>query len=479
MADILKITTPLISKQMSPAIRQNADPALPFNIQDLARVAGAAAQSEVHKQNTGLLSEGEPASVLLNMLKDPAVTMSFLKNIYILEEIIHLLPAKNETVTEELLQVLDQLLVAPENIAAELQRQAVDNTSFQGHIFDAIRQFLDDIMTQPQFSSLSAQTIGEIKQAVGDLLKAIHSFYNKQDIIQSLSNYFTYLGNALSSSPALAEKLSQLAEQFRQEGALDNFNALKEQANALIKTVENSILFSPKIAQNIAIIQYNFSRFNNNPNLLDDAIRQISQILEREGLQQAFLKNIESLLANPDNEENQGNSQVMNALSKLILEANAGEKNRFLNSDNIEKIIQSLLSSPCHFTPLLHFVLPVQYDELQAFAEMWLDPDGQASELNTMSQEGQIHLLFVLDITGIGLFETELSIAEGTIDLQLRCPPDYVQEFAPISGSLKKQLQGSIFQVGKIKVEPLVRLRSLMEVFKSLPARRLGLDVKA
>lgn len=47
-----------------------------------------------------------------------------------------------------------------------------------------------------------------------------------------------------------------------------------------------------------------------------------------------------------------------------------------LSADKVEKIIHSLLSSPCNFTPLLHFVLPVQYQDLHSFAEIWINPNG-------------------------------------------------------------------------------------------------------
>jgi len=476
MADLLKITTPLVSKQINSPIRQAQDPTVPFNIQDLTRVNGTTAQSEINKQNNGMLAQDEPASILLNMLKDPDITMSFLKNIFILEEIIHLLPAKNETVTEEIRLMLDRLLIAPDDIPAELQKQAYASTGFHGYAFDSLRSLLESVLSHPRLSRPENSHIAtEMKEAIANLLKAVHANYSRKDIINSLANNFSYLAKALSVSPSLSEKLSQMADKLKQDITGEEFRLLKQRCLDLLKEVENSILYSPKLAQNISIIHYNLSRYNDNPDYIKEAFEQLRQLLDREGLQEYFLDNIEAYLSSM--EEKADKSQIMDALSQLVNLAGSDENMKFLNSEKIEKIIQSLLSSPCHFTPLLHFVIPVKHDFVRAFAEMWIDPNGQNADYPDISD--QIHILLVIDVQEIGLFEAEIMFANNTVDLNLKCPEKYIQDFSVLSRKLKENMQGNVYKLGNIKIEPFVKLRSLMEVFKSLPTRRLGLDVKA
>lgn len=43
--------------------------------------------------------------------------------------------------------------------------------------------------------------------------------------------------------------------------------------------------------------------------------------------------------------------------------------------------------------------------------------------------------------------------------------------------TLPKLISDTKYKIGKTKVEPLVQSRSLMEVFKSLPYKRVGVDV--
>ena len=48
------------------------------------------------------------------------------------------------------------------------------------------------------------------------------------------------------------------------------------------------------------------------------------------------------------------------SLAKLIDRQSQTDEIMLVNSEKVETIIRSLLSSPCNFTPLLHFVVPVQ-----------------------------------------------------------------------------------------------------------------------
>ena len=87
------------------------------------------------------------------------------------------------------------------------------------------------------------------------------------------------------------------------------------------------------------------------------------------------------------------------------------------SSDKLEKIIHSLLCSPCNFTPLLHFVLPVQYEGLQSFAEIWINPNGGEDDRERQSDGGRvIHMLLAFDVGGIGRFELELFVRDKVID---------------------------------------------------------------
>ncbi|MEG1778082.1 MAG: antitoxin, partial [Angelakisella sp.] len=124
MADILKISTPQVDRNN--AIQQNrqlAEAGIPFEMSELSKVVKSNSQSELLMQNNGLPPKEESPELLLNLLRDPSVTVNFLKNIYLLQEIINLIPVNNNTLSKEIQQLFDALLLKPEEIPTELQKQ--------------------------------------------------------------------------------------------------------------------------------------------------------------------------------------------------------------------------------------------------------------------------------------------------------------------------------------------------------------------
>ena len=150
-----------------------------------------------------------------------------------------------------------------------------------------------------------------------------------------------------------------------------------------------------------------------------------------------------------------------------------------LSADKVEKIIHSLLSSPCNFTPLLHFVLPVQYQDLHSFAEIWINPNGgEDDSTRREAPEETIHMLLVFDMEHIGRFEMELYVREKVIDFALYCPGAYLPAYQEMEEDLRTAIQSTGYQFGEMRVDRLERPRSLMDVFRSLPYKRTGVDVK-
>ena len=59
----------------------------------------------------------------MDLIKDPSVTVTYLRNISLLQEVYSLLPAANRAVTEEIREMFTALLLTPEELTAELRRQ--------------------------------------------------------------------------------------------------------------------------------------------------------------------------------------------------------------------------------------------------------------------------------------------------------------------------------------------------------------------
>lgn len=473
MPDILRVTTPLIDKNQSVAPKAGVEATSAFQLQDPSKVIAAHNQTELMQQNTGSMVGGEAPTLLLNLLKDPAVAVTYLKNIFLLEEIFKLLPANNRPITKEIEQLFHQLLVDSGDITPEMLRQEGASTAFRGELFDFLRNISDGNRSSP-----------EIQLAVANFLKAVNNFMCKDDVLGAVTNSLLFLRENLSASTRLSARLDALIAGFTGEDAAENFQTLKGEALALFRDIEESILFSPKLSKVLSITIYNLSRFNDNLEFFGESIYRMRQLLagEERGKFMALidglavkLQNGEAakLLSRPENLD----SQVMEALIRLVSAQSEDKSLNAADAAKIDKILHSLLSSPCNFTPLLHFIVPVIQGGMRAFAEIWINPESDEKDMPKGAGKGS-HFLLVIDVDGIGRFEAELFVHGDTVDFMLFCPPGYETPYREMVRTLPKALSETPYRLGDTRVEPLNKSRSLMDVFKSLPYKRVGVDVR-
>lgn len=467
MADILRVTTPLVNKAQTPEAKRNVDLAAQFPLQDVSRVTKPSSQSELLSQNNGLIQQEETSALLLNLLKDPSVTVSFLKGISAMEAVIRLLPANNNPFTQELEQMFGEMLVPSDQIAQEMGRQESASTFFKGELFELLREA---IRQNPEQSGLRETTVS--------FLKALTLYYTRQEALGSVANSLQYLSDSLSASRTLSQKLAALAARYLAEDAPESFRDLRQATLNALKEVQDSILFSGKTEKIVKMIIYNLSRYNDNGDFLRESVSRMLLQLHGDKMREQFLQSLESFLEQAK-EPKQDGSSAMGALTRILERQTQSEDLMALNSERMEKIIYSLLSSPCNFTPLLHFVLPVQFEDLQSFAEIWINPNGEEDERDRPSDGTRaIHMLLSFEIDSIGHFELELFVREKVIDFSLFCPPAYASVYDSLQKEFRSCAGQTGYRIGEIHVDRLQNPRSLMDVFRSLPYKRTGVDVK-
>ena len=330
---------------------------------------------------------------------------------------------------------------------------------------------------------------------IANLLKSINGSLSRRNILDSVSNSFLFLAGNLKSSPKLAARLMTLSNLFRSDDAPNQFAALKGDALAVMKEIENSILFSPKIAKVLPLITYNLSRFNDNPDYLQDAASSLLTMIDGDRQKQTLMDLLYGFLTGSRLQPQ--SSRVMDVLADIInkqtaanmegeegeVEIMAGKKIpmeefRLLSSEKIDKIVSSLVTFPCNYTPLLHFIVPVQDMDMKSFAEIWIDPNDEGETKRGGDSAENIHMLIVFDVDGIGRFEAELFVRQQDISLTLLCPPMYVSAFSGIATNIARSANGTGFRFKDIQIDRLERPRSLMDVFKALPRKRTGINMR-
>ena len=480
MADILRVTSPVINKNIIQPDRAQKDPSVPFEMQEIRHITKNPSGSALLGQHNVFQKEAG-AATLMNLLKDPAVTVNYLKNIYMLEEIISLLPVNNNTMTQEIRQLFHSLLINPDDIVGELVDQEYASTLFKGPLFDFLRNLLYE---KP-----------ELRLEMADFLKAVNGSVSRNDVLDSVANSLEYLSSQLAGSRNLSGIFGMLSDRVRTmiegaggqrdgrgseiENSLTEWEAVKADILDALKELENSVLFSPQTERMIPNLLYNMSRYQDNESYLQEALLNLLiHVNTREDKDQlkSLLKDYVNHFGSPEYRENR--SRIMDTLAEIIRKQDRETPMNSLNGEKIEKIITSLLSSPCNYTPLLHFVIPVEYQGMKAFSELWIDPKDEGGSGQGRDGEDHVHVLITFDIPGIGQMEAEFQVAGREMEFYLYCPESYAAVFGRLTPDFRKIMEEYGYHAAEVEVSGLDHVRSLMDVFKNLPYRRTGVDVK-
>jgi hypothetical protein len=127
---------------------------------------------------------------------------------------------------------------------------------------------------------------------------------------------------------------------------------------------------------------------------------------------------------------------------------------------------------------MLHFVIPVEEMDMKAFAEIWINSEEEKEDKSSGGAvKNNTHMLIVFDIESIGQFEMELFVKEKEISMALMCPEDYYGYFKDTGSTFSECIEFSEYKFKDIRIDKLEHSRSLIEVFKTLPYKRTGVNV--
>lgn len=138
-------------------------------------------------------------------------------------------------------------------------------------------------------------------------------------------------------------------------------------------------------------------------------------------------------------------------------------------------MIQGLLSAPGVFTPLLHFLVPMNMDGMKAFGELWADPN---ADRDPATGESDSHLFLCFEIENAGYFELEVYARGKSVNAALMCPAGTERNYLPLKEMLPELAASCGYNAEKIMIEPLKRKRDLTNIFPKLNERRTGLNVR-
>ncbi len=661
-----------------------------FDIVELAKTIDVNSSTEQDSGN-GQKAMAEAKDFLpmsVKIAKNPTMAVESLKQL-INSDLLSI--AKSNGYTElygELDTLMKTLFLKPDDILNEIMLQEKQNTMFSGSdFFDVLRNLVstDGIKEALIYNTnnLSGNNIPEekplvnnpnlypinsnitstknpaadnIKNAVGNLLKAINYTENKDEILNALSSNMKFLSKYFSPNKALSEQLEILSNAWGSKEAPELFENLKNETLYILKNVSESLLNNEHTQVLIPLVIHNLSRYNTNENILKDYFSQLSSLIPNQDITNKLNITFDKLIKNlfpdtssefeledvkvydtPYNTTNQTKNQplevknyaesqipkflkaklsdedymaqiefndetvnapvrsyllgkssglesIKNILISLVIEYDAknvlsselnqidnisslvdylnnilkdmpdtperqqiydgfveiinnmAEKNELppepfkykfipeelkdnnifntsqnvnsikekssdessikqlvefveknidhsalktINNYNASNLLQSLINAPGVFTPLAHYIIPLQIEDTQAFGELWVDHDEESSGSNINGSANNYHLFLTFEVEALGRFEVDMISSGQNVNLSLLHPEEFKDRAEPLIRKVNKIVAQSGYITKSFTSGTLKKPHNLTDVFPSINERRTGFNVKA
>lgn len=262
-------------------------------------------------------------------------------------------------------------------------------------------------------------------------------------------------------------------------GRISGTDAVKTIIKGLF--VDSPEVETPQLTEQLNLMEVDLSKVNTMQELIDDLnflLRDLPDIPLRERLYGVFVDIIDKMAVKselPQRGIRPPVSSTLDNLTEFIQNNINNPALKSLDSFNAANLLQSLLNAPGVFTPLAHYILPLQVQDTRAFGELWVDND-ENNPNNTPGTQRNYHLFLTFDVESIGRFEVDMYALGEEVNLSLLYPPRFEKEIDPMKERLTKIIRNSGYQARTFETAPLKKPHNLVEVFPKITDKRTSLN---
>lgn len=216
-------------------------------------------------------------------------------------------------------------------------------------------------------------------------------------------------------------------------------------------------------------------------NFLNKVLENTPDIPERQTLCDAFEDIVGEMARNqemPTQRSSGYESETMKALTSFIDRNVNHPAIRGIDNFNASNLLQSMLNAPGVFTPLAHYIIPLQVEDTRAFGELWVDNDNSSGGSGE-DQEKHYHLFLTFDVEAVGRFEVDAYSKGNKLNLSVLYPKSYRYRVSNLTDKITKIAAGVGYNVENFKTGILFKPHSLAETFPRINENRRSFDVKA
>lgn len=224
-----------------------------------------------------------------------------------------------------------------------------------------------------------------------------------------------------------------------------------------------------------------FSKINTMQELIDklnELLRAMPDIPLRERLYGVFVDIIDKMSVKnelPQHGVRPPVKSTLDSLTEFIDENINHPALKSLDSFNAANLLQSLLNAPGVYTPLAHYILPLDVDGTKAFGELWVDND-ENNPNNTPGTQRNYHLFLTFDVESIGRFELDMYALGDEVNIALLYPNRFEKQIEPMKERVNKIVRNCGYKTRAFETAPLKKPHNLVEIFPKITEKRTSLN---
>ncbi len=444
----------------------------PFNIIDPTKVIKALKQDPSNQTGQNLYNYN-PDSVFekfIKSLQSSPVFAEGARKLILNKQFINNNIKSDPILSSLFKSFLDSIEMNDTEILNFLKFQHGTYTKFNGKFFDTIRNLLGNNLNNTDF-----------KTTLRNFLRSYDCFVSldetNKSIVSTLKNIERNLPEMLKKS--FNEITSKLM--FDNTDNLDtNLNLLKNEILPFMGRYISKMNDFGTVKDYVSLLIHNMVRletaskdyFADNMETLFEYIKYNFNFSE---------KDIESLklsLLNTYETSSNIKNDSIDSFLKLI-KSGVSDSENLVSKGVMEEMTESLLFSQNVHLPLMHMFLPLNYNGMFMFSELWLGKIYEESPNKKKKHDYvETYKVFVtFDIQNLGYFETTLVLKESKLTLDIYVPNNLSNNIKKIKDDLIDILSKNNLNISNLNVQESVKKRRFNEVFSNFIERKSGVDV--
>ena len=183
---------------------------------------------------------------------------------------------------------------------------------------------------------------------------------------------------------------------------------------------------------------------------------------------------LENLLRDGAKDAPRPMSDFADGLANLLLKGANGRAG-LENVQQFYSIMNGLLVNESVYMPLLHLVIPFQYEEHDVVSEMWVDPDAKK---DSEDESRKIKVFLKFDIQNLGKFELTMILQDHETRMHLLVPPNLAKQNKKIETAVGEILNKNGIRFSQLMVRERLRDRRVDEVFPEIREKERTINVR-